>query len=66
IEQVFDWPESDDTRYAGLPRLRFHLDRARVNTLPSIIRRLNALHIQDEQRRKARKTGSESMAARRR
>jgi hypothetical protein len=43
IEQVFAWPHSDDACYAHLPRLRMHLDRHRVNVLPTLIRRINAL-----------------------
>lgn len=43
IEQVFAWPQSDDACYAHLPRLRMHLDRHRVNVLPTLIRRVNAL-----------------------
>ena len=44
IEQVFDWPKSDDKEFAHLPRLRMHLDRTRMNALPQIIRRMNALY----------------------
>lgn len=44
IEQVFGWPRSDDACYAHLPRLRMHLDRHRMNVLPQIIRRMNALY----------------------
>jgi len=44
IEQVFHWPKSDDKCYAYLPRLRMHLDRSRMNVLPQIIRRMNALY----------------------
>ncbi len=47
IEQVFHWPKSDDPCYDHLPRLRMHLDRTRMNALPQIIRRMNALHQQD-------------------
>jgi uncharacterized protein (TIGR00730 family) len=43
IEQVFAWPQSDDAEYAHLPRLRMHLDRGRMNVLPALIRRINAL-----------------------
>lgn len=43
IEQVFQWPKSDDERYQHLPRLRFYLDRTRMNALLQIIRRMNAL-----------------------
>ncbi|HXH64583.1 MAG TPA: LOG family protein [Mariprofundaceae bacterium] len=43
IEQVLDWPNSDDACYAHLPRLRMHLDRGRMNVLPMLIRRMNAL-----------------------
>lgn len=43
IEQVFGWPKSDDAIYTHLPRLRMHLDRRRMNVLPQIIRRMNAL-----------------------
>ncbi len=44
IEQVFQWPKSDDRCYDHLPRLRMHLDRSRMNVLPQIIRRMNALY----------------------
>lgn len=44
IEQVFGWPKSDDACFAHLPRLRMHLDRNRMNVLPEIIRRMNALY----------------------
>jgi uncharacterized protein (TIGR00730 family) len=44
IDQVFRWPKSDDTCYVHLPRLRMHLDRHRMNVLPQIIRRMNALY----------------------
>jgi len=44
IDQVFQWPKSDDACYAHLPRLRMHLDRNRMNVLPQIIRRMNALY----------------------
>ena len=43
IDQVFQWPKSDDACYAHLPRLRMHMDRTRMNVLPQIIRRMNAL-----------------------
>jgi uncharacterized protein (TIGR00730 family) len=44
IDQIFRWPKSDDACYAHLPRLRMHLDRNRMNVLPQIIRRMNALY----------------------
>ena len=44
IEQVFNWPKSDDPELAHLPRLKMHLDRSRMNVLPQIIRRMNALY----------------------
>jgi len=43
IEQVFSWPKSDDRGLLHLPRLRMKLDRNRMNVLPEIIRRTNAL-----------------------
>ena len=52
IEQVFGWPRSDDACYSHLPRLRMHLDRRRMNALPQIIRRMNALyrdHLADDE-----------------
>jgi len=49
IEQVFQWPKSDDKCYDHLPRLRMHLDRSRMNVLPHIIRRMNALYQFDQQ-----------------
>jgi len=48
IEQVFQWPKSDDKCYQHLPRLRMHLDRSRMNVLPQIIRRINALYQIDQ------------------
>jgi hypothetical protein len=44
IEQLYQWPESDDECYSHMPRLRFHLDRHRTNVLPQLIRRMNALY----------------------
>ncbi|PIP01850.1 MAG: hypothetical protein COX55_08645 [Zetaproteobacteria bacterium CG23_combo_of_CG06-09_8_20_14_all_54_7] len=44
IEQVFRWPKSDDACFSHLPRLRLHLDRRRMNVLPQLIRRMNALY----------------------
>lgn len=49
IEQVFQWPKSDDKCYNHLPRLRMHLDRSRMNVLPHIIRRMNSLYQLDQQ-----------------
>ncbi|MDX8405298.1 MAG: TIGR00730 family Rossman fold protein [Mariprofundus sp.] len=49
IEQVFGWPKSDDACYSHLPRLRMHLDRKRMNVLPQIIRRMNALYQRSQQ-----------------
>ena len=43
IEQVFNWPKSDDEEFRHLPRLRMRLDRGRMNVLPEIIRRMNAI-----------------------
>ncbi|HKI62079.1 MAG TPA: TIGR00730 family Rossman fold protein [Mariprofundaceae bacterium] len=51
IDQVFQWPKSDDECFDHLPRLRLHLDRNRMNALPQIIRRMNALHQQDSSSR---------------
>ncbi len=48
IEQVFNWPKSDDACYAHLPRLRLHLDHNRMNVVPQLIRRMNALSIIDQ------------------
>jgi len=47
IEQVFQWPQSDDACFAHYPRLRMQLDHRRMNVLPQLIRRMNALYIQD-------------------
>jgi len=44
IEQVFAWPHSDDACYQHLPRLRMRLDKHRMNMLPQMIRRINALY----------------------
>jgi len=43
IEQVFHWPKNDDAEYHHLPRLRMKLNRGRMNVLPEIIRRMNAI-----------------------
>ncbi|MDX8410297.1 MAG: hypothetical protein R8K46_00280, partial [Mariprofundaceae bacterium] len=43
IEQVSHWPHNDDPEFDHLPRLRMRLNRSRVNVLPQIIRRMNAL-----------------------
>jgi len=51
IEQVYAWPSSDDDCYAHLPRLRMHLDRGRMNVLPTLIRRINALAATGEKAR---------------
>ncbi len=48
IDQVFQWPKSDDKCYDHLPRLRMHLDRSRMNVLPHIIRRMNSLYQLDQ------------------
>ncbi len=44
IEQVFEWPHKDDDCYKHLPRLRMQLDQHRMNMLPQMIRRINALY----------------------
>ncbi|MDQ6953921.1 MAG: LOG family protein [Mariprofundaceae bacterium] len=44
IEQVFEWPHNDDTCFKHLPRLRMRLKHHHINVLPQIIRRINALH----------------------
>ena len=46
IEQVFDWPHKDDACYQHLPRLRMRLAGHRMNMLPQMIRRMNALYQQ--------------------
>jgi len=51
IEQVFHWPRGDDSEYDHLPRLRMRLDRERMNVLPEIIRRMNALVENEPNRR---------------
>jgi len=43
IEQVYQWPRNDDAEFSHLPRLRMCLDHRRINVLPQIIRRLNAM-----------------------
>jgi len=47
IEQVFNWPKSDDKCFSHLPRLRLQLIHNRVNVLPQLIRRVNALYARD-------------------
>lgn len=49
IEQVFQWPNSDDKELSHLPRLRMRLNRSRMHVLPEIIRRMNALSELDQQ-----------------
>jgi hypothetical protein len=49
IEQVFKWPQSDDACFSHYPRLRMRLSHHRMNILPQLIRRMNALYIQDHQ-----------------
>jgi len=44
IEQVFGWPDKDEACYQHLPRLRMQLDQHRMNMLPQMIRRINALY----------------------
>ncbi|MDQ6974381.1 MAG: hypothetical protein Q9M10_05810, partial [Mariprofundaceae bacterium] len=44
IEQVLEWPHNDDECYQHLPRLRMQLDQHRMNMLPQMIRRINALY----------------------
>ncbi len=49
IEQVFNWPSSDEKRFAHYPRLRLHLNQHRMNVLPQLIRRMNSLYAQEHQ-----------------
>lgn len=49
IEQVYDWPKSDDDVYRHLPRLKLQLDHNRITVLPQIIRRMNSLYRRDEE-----------------
>ena len=49
IEQVYDWPKSDDPRFSHYPRLRMHLNHHRMNILPQLIRRMNSLYTQEHQ-----------------
>lgn len=49
IEQVLHWPKNDDEELNHLPRLRMHLDHRRMNVLPQIIRRMNALSEQGQE-----------------
>ncbi|MDX8382218.1 MAG: TIGR00730 family Rossman fold protein [Ghiorsea sp.] len=49
IEQVYHWPESDDKAYAHYPRLRMQLQHHRMNILPHLIQRMNALYANDTQ-----------------
>jgi len=43
IEQIYNWPKSDDESFAHLPRLRLRMNPHRMNVLPQLIRRMNAL-----------------------
>ncbi|MDQ6988843.1 MAG: TIGR00730 family Rossman fold protein [Mariprofundaceae bacterium] len=47
IEQVKNWPENDDVCFAHYPRLRMRLQHHRMSVLPDMIRRMNALYLQD-------------------
>ncbi|MDX8387852.1 MAG: TIGR00730 family Rossman fold protein [Ghiorsea sp.] len=49
IEQVFNWPKSDDACFAHYPRLKMQLNHHRMNILPQLIRRMNALYHHDHQ-----------------
>ncbi len=49
IEQVINWPENDDPQYAAYPRLRMQLKHGRMNILPQLIQRMNALYQQEHQ-----------------
>ncbi len=49
IEQVFHWPDNDDACYAHYPRLRLKLKHHRMNVLPQLIQRMNALYLQDHE-----------------
>ena len=44
IEQVSHWPKSDDPAFDHLSRIRLHIDQKRMNVLPQLIRRINALY----------------------
>ena len=47
IEQVMNWPKNDDEKYAHYPRLRMQLQHGRMNILPQLIQRMNALYAQE-------------------
>ncbi len=47
IEQVMRWPENDEPQYAHYPRLRMRLKHGRMNILPQLIQRMNALYAQE-------------------
>jgi len=47
IEQVHNWPKSDDKSFEHLPRLRMRLDHGRMNALPELIRRINSLYLRE-------------------
>ena len=49
IEQVFDWPKSDDEQFKHYPRLRMRLNHHRMNCLPQLIRRMNDLYMMTNQ-----------------
>ncbi len=49
IEQVMNWPDNDDPKYAHYPRLRMRLKHGRMNILPALIQRMNALYLQEHQ-----------------
>ena len=49
IEQVFNWPENDVPQYKHYPRLRMQLQHHRMNSLPQMVRRMNALYLQEHQ-----------------
>lgn len=47
IEQVMNWPKNDEPQYAHYPRLRMQLKHHRMNALPQLIQRMNALYQQE-------------------
>jgi len=49
IEQVYQWPTSDDPCFAHYPRLRMRLKHHRMNSLPQLIHRMNALYSHEQE-----------------
>jgi len=50
IRQVWHWPKRDTPCFSHLPRLRMHVEFGKMNVLPQLIRRMNALYLNDHEK----------------